>query len=268
MNSESVMREKKVHRNKIIEYFFSALIILIVVLLLLGFLLYFKIIPTPAFLGNVFDFGKEEVDSSYYDESEFYAFLQNKQSTEADVKTLHVNTDNAADFIEALKTCENFYWELNTVDVYKNNEASSSHSIWSQDGKMRADTVSQYQNTTVVIDGDKTVVRNNKNGDVRTFEGDTDFTFESVVNIADIEFYIDSSDSAMKEASLVNTETEKYLCVVFENSELGKTDEFYISLDYGIVLFAVSYIDGEKVFTQTTKDFRPDYQASSDIFKI
>lgn len=262
------MSEKKVHHKKIIEYFFSAFIILLVLLLLLGFLLYFSIVPTPAFLTEVFGFGKSEVDSSYYNESEFYAFLQNNQNGTSDIKTLHVNVDNAADFITALKTHDNFYWEIDTIDFYKNYEMSYSHSVWAQAERMRADTVSQYQNTTVIVEEEKTVVRNNKNGDIRTFEGDTDFTFESVVNIADVEFYIDSPDSTMREASLVNTETEKYLYVVFENETLKKTDEFYISLDYGIVLFAVSYIDGEKVFTQTTKDFRPDYQASSDIFKI
>jgi len=262
------MSEKKVHQKKIIEYFFSAIVILLVILLLSGFLFYFSIIPTPQFLTEIFGFGKEEIDPSYYDETEFYAFLQNNQTDSSEIKMLHVNVDNAADFITALKTQENFYWELDTVDIYKSYEAKCSHSVWAQNGKMRADTVSQYQNTTVVFDDSETVIRNNKNGDVRTFKGDTDFTFESVVNIADVEFYINSSECIMKDASLVNTETEKYLHVIFENQDLKKTDEFYISLDYGIVLFAVSYIDGEKVFTQTTKDFRPDYQASSDIFKI
>ena len=178
------MREKKIHKNKIIEYFFSAVAVLLVLLLIFSFLVYFNLIPTPAFLTEVLGFSSGEIDSSYYDESEFYAFLQNKENKAPDIKTLHVNVDNVSEFITALKSNVNFYWELDTVELYKNASAEYSHSVWSQDGKTRADTVSPYQNTTIVIENGKTVVRNNKNGDVKTFEGDTEFTFESVVNIA------------------------------------------------------------------------------------
>jgi hypothetical protein len=77
-----------------------------------------------------------------------------------------------------------------------------------------------------------------------------------------------SEYTEMKDAGLIDTDTEKYLYVSFYTESLDKLDEFYVSLDFGVVLFASSEINSEKVFSQTTRDFRNGYRSGPEIFKI
>ncbi len=261
------MREKKSNLKKIFEYIFSGILILALTLVVLWALFYYKVLPTPAFLSTLFN-SEDEVDSSYYNEDKFYDYLEGITEPETEVRTLTVDIDNVSDFINAVKVQDNYYWELEVENFYGEDSNKYSHTVWATDNKLRVDSASKYSDTTTVIDSEGVHIRNNKNGEVNDVGTDTEFTFSGVVNIADIEFYLTSRHSEIKEAGLIDTDTEKYLYVRVYTESLDKTDEFYVSLDSGIVLFASSEIASERVFVQTTREFRTNYTAASDIFKI
>ncbi|MBQ9976949.1 MAG: hypothetical protein IJP16_10600 [Clostridia bacterium] len=261
------MREKKSNLKKILEYIFSVILILALILVILWALFFYKVLPTPSFLSALFN-SEDEVDSSYYNEERFYDYLESISDAETEIRTLTVEIDNVSDFINAVKVRDNYYWELEVENFYGGESNKYSHSVWATDKKLRVDSTSKYSDTTTVIDEDGVRIRNNKNGETNVFGTDAKLTFSSVVNIADIEFYLESKQSEIQEAGLIDTDTEKYLYVRVYTESLDKTDEFYVSLDSGIVLFASSEIASERVFVQTTRELRTNYTAASDIFRI
>ena len=262
------MKDPKGLLKKICEYFFSAAIIGFVLLLLLWFFYYFNIFSMPNFITRFFGGRDGEVDSSYYNEEHFYDFLLKNEGVNTYFTEVSLTNDNVKSVISSITPISTFYWKAQTQLFYENKSNGYQHTVWSFDGKMRVDSASTYTNTTTVINEDTTLVRNNINGRVNKIVGDTDFSFDEIINIADIALYMDSSLSEVKEARFIDADSDKYLFVSFYTEKLDKVDSFYISLDYGIVLFAYSEISNVKVFEQKTQEFLKQYSYSEDIFKI
>ena len=262
------MKDPKGVLKKIVEYFFSAAIIGLALLLLLWFLYYFNVFPMPKFVTELFDGQDGGVDSSYYNEDDFYDFLEKKESVDTELLEVELTVDNVKKVIAAIDPVDTFYWKAETEIFYEDKSDSSTHNVWSQNGKVRVDSVTTFENVTTVIENDTTGIRNNFNGQVNKIVGDTDFSFDEMINIADIDFYMDSSLSEVKEAKFIKTDDGEYLFVSFYTGELDKTDSFYLSLDCGIVLFAYSEIASETVFNQKTLEFRKQETLGEDVFKI
>ena len=60
----------------------------------------------------------------------------------------------------------------------------------------------------------------------------------------------------------------RYTGGICYNAATDKTDEFYVSLDSGAVLFVNSSIGGVTVFTQNTLEFQKLANISESYFKI
>ncbi len=254
--------------RKICECFFSGVIIAVLLLLVLWFINFFKVFPLPDFLKNFFDSNKESPDSSYYDESRFYEFLENSGEGVSTVEYVSLNKDNVVHLIKKLIVQEGYYWEVETEVFYGASSSLSVHKIWNNGSSMRVDTVSNGINTSLAVTDKGTAFRDNLNGKTRIIEGDTDYAPESIINIADIAFYVNSERTQITDARFVETDSEEYLYISFYTEEFDKTDEFYLSLDYGIVLSASSEMEGVQTFSQKTKDFVLDSTMSEELFSI
>jgi hypothetical protein len=262
------MKEKKTRKRRILECFFSGVFIALALILLIFFLNRWGIFPLPQIISDFFNFEKGEVDQSYYDEERFYEFLSNNTSSDTEIKEVKLTVDNVSEFIRAIPVYSNYYWEIESQMLYSDKSTLYEYTIHSHNERYRIDEIHGNKNLTTVKDSEETVIRDNVTLNKRTIIGDTDFSFENLISIADIDFYLSSPDSVIKEARLIDTDTEKYLFVEFYTETLRKTDEFYISLDYGVVLFAMSRMGEEIVFTQKTNSFNPNYTPSDALFKI
>ncbi len=262
------MSEKKTALKRILECFFSGAIVALLLLLVLWFINFFKVFELPSFISDFFDGREESPDSSYFDESHFYEFLEQNNHSESDISYISIDTENVKGLIDVLISHSNFYWEVETTLFYDKDTTVTTHKMWDDGESVRVDSVSNGLNNSLIITDSETVFRNNLTGETRTISGDTDFTPENIINIADIKFYIDSEFTDITDARLIETAEEKYLFVKFYTEKFNKTDEFYLSLDYGVVLSATSEINGVVTFSQKTKDFVFNFEETGDLFSL
>ena len=253
---------------RICEYFFSGVIVGFLCLLVLWFINYFKVFNLPDFVTEFFDGKKEESDASYYDRARFYEFLGENGAFLNSVDYVELTHDNVSSMVETLIFDENYYLEVKCEFFSGKDSASTVHRIWSDIGKKRIDTNGQNESVTHVIKDNETYILNNYSGESKVIKGDTDFTFTDMINIADIKNYFEHDKTRVLDAKLVTTDTDKCLYVKFYSDSMDKTDEFFISLEKGVVLNAVSYIADEVVFEQTTLEYVSPTVHGEEIFEI
>ncbi len=262
------MKTKNSTLKRVFECFFSGVVIAILLILVLWFINFFNVFTLPEYITRFFESGNDEPDTSYYDESSFYDFLEQNSHSATDIAYVTLNEDNVEELVYELIERDVYFWEVETELFYKQESTVSNHKVWKNGNSVRVDTLSSGVNNSVVITDTETVIRDNLTGDERKIIGDTDFAPESIINIADITFYLNSDITAVTDARLIETESEKYLFVKFYTKELDKVDEFYLSLDYGVILSAASELEGEIIFHQKTINFVPDTAVSRDIFLV
>ncbi len=249
------MAGKRKAVKRICEYFFSGVFVALLCLLVLWFINYFKVFNLPPFISEFFDGKKEEPDASYYDRTRFYEFLEENSISSNDADFVELTGDNVASMAETLISDENYFLEVQCKFFSGKDSIVTLHKIWSSHDKKRVDTIGQSENVTHVIKDGQTYILNNYNGESKVIKGDTDFILSDMINIADIKKYFEHDKTQVLDAKLVETDTDKCLYVKFYAEDLDKTDEFYISLEKGVVLNAVSAIGGEVVFEQTTLEY-------------
>jgi len=262
------MNNKKGTVKRICELLFSGVLIALVLIFLLWFLYYFKVFNMPSFINDFFGGKQESVDSSYYNEDDFYSYLSSKNEPVIYSEELELTEDNVREFVDALVLTDNYYWELELSFFYGDETKTYTHKSWSHGGKMRVDSSSLFEDTSTVFDGKTVFLRNNVSGEKTSFEAENTFAVDNLVNISDIRFYLDSEMSRVSSAEMINTDEGKYLQVVFYTEALDKTDEFFISLGDGVVLFVNSKISDTVVFQQKTKDFYLLTNLPDSYFKI
>ena len=262
------MREKKTVIKKICGYFFSGVFFALLLVLVVWFLYYFNIFKMPDFIVNFFGGKAENIDTSYYDEQRFYEFLEKNGVSRNNVDFVILNNDNTAHFLNALEPCDNYQSKLIAKRFYEENVSEYKYTVWKDGTSWRVDCTGEHENTTTVRTGETTVSYNNLTGESRTINGDTDFTLENAVNIADVKQYINSLDTKVEESRLVTTDSAQYLYVKFNTEAYNKIDEFYVSLDYGVVLSATSEIRGKVVFSQITESFEPFATDAASVLSL
>ena len=249
------MNEKKSSLRKFVEYFFSGVVVVFVLLLVLWFINYFKIFKRPSFISDFFDGEKKDSDTAYSDESHLYEFLEQSGVSENSVSFAEIEKENVNSFVDVLTSKKGYYYEVETTVFYDGRSTATDHMIWNEDDYIRVDSKGKNLDNTYIVTHDGIEFSNNLTGEKRKIEGDVDFTPENIINIADVRFYLNSEYSETVDAKLVQAEEEKCLYLKFYTERYNKTDEFYISLDKGVVLSSTSQIDGVLTFYQKTKEF-------------
>lgn len=263
------MPDKKSVLKKIFGYFFFGAIALLFLVLVLWFLSYFKIVELPEFITNIFNTDKaENVDSHYYDESRLWELISSENQEVSEFSYVSLDAGNVGDFIFALNTVDDYFWYVKTQFFYEHRELNIFNSVWSGGDSVRIDEVSDYSDLTYLFENGTVTVLNNLTGERSISSGDSDRIFANIITVADVKKYIESKKSTVREACIIEYDGEKYIYINVYTEELDKTDEFYVSVDYGIVLYAMSEIASEVVFTQTTSEFQAGKATSLDMFKI
>ena len=262
----SYMAGKRTVLKRICEYFFSGVFVALLCLLVLWFINYFKVFNLPTFISEFFDGKTEEPDASYYDRTRFYEFLEESGTSSSTTDFVQLTGENVADMTKTLMSEENYFLEVQCEYFSGKDSVSTLHRIWSSSDKKRVDTIGQNENVTHVLKDGETFILNNYSGESKTIKGDTDFILSDMINIADINKYFEHDKTQVADAKLVESDNDKHLYVKFYTESLDKTDEFFISLEKGVILNAVSLIGEEVVFKQTALEYIPQALHDENIF--
>lgn len=243
--------------KRVLGYFFLGVVILLLLLALVWSLNRYDVIKLPEYVLNIFE-QKNQNEVTNVDEMRFYEYLESRSTHESDIEYVTLGVDNVKAFISAINTRDTYYWDCETEYFYDANSVLYSYNIWVDKDTYRIDMASNFSNLSTVYKDGIITTKDNLSGEVYTTQGDNDISLNKAVNIADVEFLLYSDDTVVEEAKLITAELEKYLYVRFFTEKLNKTDELYVSIDSGLVMFAVSTIDGSKTFSQKTNEFRLD----------
>ncbi|MBE6700991.1 MAG: hypothetical protein E7582_03785 [Ruminococcaceae bacterium] len=258
-------------KRSVFSKIFDAIITVIVVVSLLFALAWFvhsfNIFKLPPFIAYIFEGNTSDISSDMY-EKNFIALISDTDFKESEYDFVTLTSESAYDLLSAIEPETNFYWEVETVYSYDYSSRKQIHRIYKKGDKIRIDTSDDEIDTTILlVDGDITTV-NNKNGKVDVQSGNTDFEYDSLINIAALKYVLLNNTSSVGNVAVVEMDGEKYLYAEFSKSEMNSIDKFFVSLDHGLVLKATSDFENKEYFNQNTLKFDEVSVISDKAFEI
>ncbi len=252
-------------------------ILILLVLFTAAFLLLARanLIQLPGFIQNIFD-TEQEITSVYNgDNQEIFEFIHNvPESSEKFKEYPEITVDNMNTLLNSLTPHKNFYWESVSetysldsvvtkncksrisgdkynVEIFDNNGNISTKYI--SDGKVTH--ITKYMGTNT----------NSKSYTSGIFDFYSDAGLVSVDHFKDADFI-----SGNCEIRLVENEQYKLVSIVYTYDRNGVTvkNDYGISLDFGVVLFAKCYENDIPVFKQTTKSIYPLTSLDDKLFTV
>lgn len=260
-------------KNKIFSKFFSAifilLIFLIVVLGIIWFIHTFNIFPLPSKIENFFWSSSEKEENLDEIENNVLELLEDsflEDVEEYDYLTL--SPEKVTELLKNFEKCDKYFWKVETVSGTDNNTKVQLHCIYKKGSKVRIDTTDDFTDSTTLFFDNKTYVKNNVTGDIKEINGDTEFYFGNIVNIAALDYVFSKENSQVSYAGVSDSNGEKFLYVEVPKTNFNGDDKYFISLNYGLVFASTSTINDKIVLKQNTIEFDSVSLISDETFDI
>ena len=260
-------------KNGFFSRLFNALFIIllfsVIVLCLIWFIHTFNIFPLPNKIENLFWSSVEDKENLDEIENSVLELLDDsfyKESGEYEYLTL--TPDKATELLKSFKKCDKYFWEVETFSGTSENLRRQLHRIYKSGSKIRVDTVDDFTDSTTVFSDANTFIKNNITGEIKEINGDTEFYYGNVINIAALDYVFANENSKVSYVSVSDSNGEKYLYVEVPKTSFNGLDKYFISLNYGIVFTASSTINDENVFEQKTIKFDSVSLISDETFDI
>ena len=226
--------------------------IYIIILFLAIFLIFFKPIN---FFKIKNDFSTTVLPG---DEGKIYDSLKSGKN-EYDNITVYpmVSFDNVKNLILDIRPKDSFYWNYKYT-IYSGRKSLSQIGVLSFSDNVY--NLKKYSSGNILV---KSVTQNEKNTTVKTytkgvenektFSGNTHSIFAEA-GVPVVETFLDVADKENYTFTLADSDFGKLLLVTFKNTkgELSIIENYYISLDYGLVVRTESYENGVLVYLLET----------------
>lgn len=254
--------------SKIADIFLTVVICFAVIIALLWFVHTFNVFELPDFIESFFSTEKSSVEKKDEFEENLLKLLESESYTEGEYKYVTLTSDKALQLLASISVSSDYFWEVETTVEYDDDARVQLHKIYKQGNKVRFDTSDESTDFTTIISDVGSITVNNLTGEQVKFSGDTEFTYSRLINIAAMEHFLDSDNLNVNSIAVVEFENEKYLYVEIPKNGVSGIDKYFVSLDYGVVMYASSEIDGNQYFLQKTIRFDCDSIISDTAFEI
>lgn len=258
-------------KNRVVSKILNALWLLLVFSIIIGAFLWL------IYAFNIFSFKDiwtsfriektNETDNEKY-ENVLLDLLPDNISNSKQYSFLDLSSDKARELLYSFEAPENYFWEVETYSGIQNAKRNQTHRIYKKGNKIRVDTIDKYIDMTTVFADNNTVIKNNKTGEIRKISNDTDFSYDNIINLASLVFLFSETEQKINFISVEASDGLEFLYVEFPKNKVNGIDEYFISLDYGIVFSATSKIDDEIVFSQKTINIDTKSMISDETFEI
>ena len=253
---------------KIADIFLTVVICFAVIIALLWFVHTFNVFELPDFIDSFFTTENTSVEKKDAFEENLLKLLESENYTDGEYKYVTLTSDRALQLLTSVGVSSDYFWEVETTVEYDDSKRVQLHKIYKQGNRVRFDTTDESTDFTTIISDAESVTVNNNTGELVKFSGDTEFTYTNLINIAAMEHFLASDNLNVNSVAVVEFENEKFLYVEVPKNGVSGIDKYFVSLNYGIVMYASSEIDGEQYFLQKTVRFDRDSTISNEAFVI
>lgn len=233
-----------------------------------------NLIRLPAFVENMFVVSDESPDSYVNDGYEIFEYIGSSDSAETELMYPEITPENLVSLLESAEPYSNYYWESKT-EVFSSTGSTVSECKSRISGNRYNVEILNEQGLTVrkcISDGVKTYITTNSGGGSKTavFErGLTDFYSDA--SIIPVDFF-KNTEFSLEDTEIRHVTNKGYnlVCVTFSYERSGITVEnnYMISLDYGVVLFAECFENGEPVYKLSTDSIYSLSSLDDELFQI
>lgn len=149
------------------------------------------------------------------------------------------------------------YYLANTFSRFADGKTlTGSNRIWRDGEKFRVQTYSENELIrTVICDGFTVSVQ--ENGSVYEFQPSEHFDVESFASMPRSRDFLDSSDVTDLSITLFRDESDTLAHISFVDRRFGQIERLFLSIEYGIVLRAETYLNAQILYSLSTTEFTP-----------
>lgn len=206
-------------------------------------------------------FGMISLDSIFYGETlpteltndygrieDALADFESKKET---YDRFEVSLDNAKQTLGEISMPDTMYWEAQITVLDGDKERVTDFKVYKSFENYRID-ISGTQYKTVIHNGSATYIRNNLTSQSRIIEKDSDFSFLDQINIAGLDSLLKNDDNRIMDVYIMNINNVDCMYVEYTNERLDKYDRYFVSLEFGCVVDAVSRLGDDTVYRLET----------------
>lgn len=263
----------------------SAILLILLILIISGVLCfmifglrYYNLVELPAFIENLFYGSDKTIKQPENDDSDIYNFLENaadtiqETETEADeIYIFDITLKNIREVIENIIFPDNIYIE-SKAEYYFQNEVTKTveTSLWKKGEKFRyLIKINAYNEMLYINDGQREYIHDYTANDNIIKDSDELFSFASIPNIQDINYYLNLLEDAkiINYAPVQTDDNESVARIKYEIPTLNQREDIYVSLDTGIVLKVRSEYGDNILYYQYTANVKEAYNNGAEISK-
>ncbi len=254
----------------------SVLSLVVIVAALLGLFVWglysIDVLVLPSFITDLFHIGEEENPEVIPGDEG--AILQALKDHVPGVEVTVIPDPTSVDLASLLyEMPEHPRYTLVNYTLLKSGDSSllCMNRVWRDGEKYRVETYSgdgAQKLITAICDGEVVSISDHRYNTTARYPAGGDFTLSSQAGMPDIEFTRGENAPELEIALIRSAKDNLYRCV-FDYEELGQREELYISIEYGIVMRAESYVGEDLVYTLETEslDVVSEIPASRFIVK-
>lgn len=200
--------------------------------------------------------------------------IYNSLNAVSDQKEYHFSSITAQNAIEAIKmiqTAEKFY-AVFTAEIFDGAESfATTTKVWKNNEKYRTETQGSV-NKTYICDGERVKITNDDRFTSKIYPASEAFTFSEEIGVADINYILENAQNEIVSVRFARTAGIQtggnIIYAEFFDSDTEYREEFYISIDYGILLSAQTFMGDELIYRLTTNEFIADYVSDGTMFVV
>lgn len=200
--------------------------------------------------------------------------IYNSLSAAGSQKEYHfsaITTENAVSAIKMIETADSFYAVFTAESFSGSRTVSTKTKVWKNADRYRTESQGNM-NKTCICDGKNVKITNDERATSAIYPVSGSFNYSEEIGVADIGYILENAQSKITSARFARTAgiqtSGNIIYAEFYDEKTDCREEFYISVDYGVILTAQSFIGDELVYRLTTNEFIKDYISDGTMFII
>jgi len=234
-----------------------------------------NLIQLPGFMQGLFHNEAEVSPENIANDTEILDYIGNTpESSETFKDYPEISVDNMNTLLNSLKPYDNFYWESVSETYYDNETVTKNCRSRISGSRYNVEILDPNGNITrkFVSDGVETFVTkySGNNSSTSSYNAGI-FDFYSDAGLISVDYFKDRDfTSGSCEIRLVDNQQYKLVSIVYTYDRNGITvkNDYGISLDYGVVLFAQCFENDKPVFRQITTSIYPLTNLDDKLFTV
>ena len=232
------------------------------------------LVSLPSFLEELLTTDKADTQPYVNESYTLFEYVRDADETETDVVYPVLSAENLTLLLSELAPYETYFWSCETTVYGAGYERSAEINARISGSKYHVETSDASNNTrkVYICDGEKTsvtVYRGPQTESTVYARGLQDFYSDaglvSVASFADADFPNGNCD-----IRTIENNGYRLVSIVYEQMRGNVTvrNQYMLSLDYGIVLFAECYENDKPVYTMKTTSVYPLTTFDEELFRV